>query len=114
MSCAVANIHSTFVRALTISAHGGLEQLQVRDVPAPELRAPTDVRVRVHAAALNHLDLFMLSGMPGVTLVPPWIVGSDACGIVESVGSDVRSVSPGDLVVVNPGVSDRTCAYCLL
>lgn len=102
------------MRALTISAHGGLEQLEVRDdVPTPELRAPNDVRIRVRAAALNHLDLFVLSGMPGVTLAPPWTVASDACGIVESVGQDVRNVAPGDLVVVNPGISDRTCAYCL-
>jgi NADPH:quinone reductase-like Zn-dependent oxidoreductase len=101
------------VRALTISAHGGLEQLEVRDdLPAPELRASTDVRIRVKAAALNHLDLFVLPGLPGVTIVPPWIVGSDACGVVESVGSDVTEVSPGDVVVVNPGISDRSCPYC--
>ena len=102
------------MRALTISAHGGLEQLEVRDdLPAPEVRAPTDVRIRVRAAALNHLDLFVLGGMPGVTLTPPWIMASDACGVVESVGRDVRHVSSGDLVVVNPGISDRSCAYCL-
>jgi NADPH:quinone reductase-like Zn-dependent oxidoreductase len=101
------------VRALTISAQGGLEQLEVRDdLPVPELRAPTDVRVRIRAAALNHLDLFVLQGMPGVTLVPPWIVGSDASGVVESVGSEVDSVRVGSFVVINPGISDRTCAYC--
>jgi NADPH:quinone reductase-like Zn-dependent oxidoreductase len=101
------------VRALTISAHGGLEQLEVRDnLPVPELRAPTDVRVRVRAAALNHLDLFVLRGLPGVTLIPPWVVGSDASGVVDSVGDAVTGVAPGDHVVVNPGVSDRTCVFC--
>jgi NADPH:quinone reductase-like Zn-dependent oxidoreductase len=101
------------VRALTISAHGGLEQLEVRDdLPLPELRASTDVRVRVRAAALNHLDLFVLRGMPGLTLVPPWIVGSDAFGVVDAVGDSVRGLSSGDSVIVNPGISDRTCAYC--
>lgn len=101
------------MRALTISAHGGLEQLQVRDdLPMPELRSSTDVRIRVRAAALNHLDLFVLRGLPGLTLVPPWIVAADACGVVESVGSLVTNVGPGDLVVINPGISDRTCAYC--
>jgi NADPH:quinone reductase-like Zn-dependent oxidoreductase len=101
------------VRALTISGHGGLEQLQLRDdVPAPELRNRTDVRVRVRAAALNHIDLFVLEGLPNSELIPPWIVGSDACGVVESVGDDVRSVRAGDLVAINPGLSDRTCAYC--
>jgi NADPH:quinone reductase-like Zn-dependent oxidoreductase len=107
------NIHSTFVRALTISAHGGLEQLEVRDdLPTPELRSSTDVRIRVRAAALNHLDLFVLAGLPGATIVPPWILAADACGEVESVGQGVTNVSPGDAVVVNPGISDRSCAYC--
>lgn len=82
------------------------------DVTPPELRASNDVRIRVKAAALNHLDLFVLRGLPGVTLVPPWIVGSDAFGVVESTGTDVRGVSVGDAVVVNPGISDRTCAFC--
>jgi len=101
------------VRALTFSAHGGLDQLQLReDLPEPDLRAGTDVRIRVRAAALNHIDLFVLAGMPNSELVPPWIVGSDACGVVESIGRDVRTVSVGDLVVINPGLSDRTCAFC--
>jgi len=100
------------VRALTISAHGGLEQLEVRDIPEPPLRSATDVRVRMRAAALNHLDLFVLGGMPGVALTPPWVVASDGCGVVESVGDDVSSVDVGDSVVLNSGVSDRTCAYC--
>jgi NADPH:quinone reductase-like Zn-dependent oxidoreductase len=101
------------VRALTIAAHGGLEQLALRDdLPRPELRATTDVRIRVRAAALNHLDLFVINGLPGVQLTPPWVLGADATGVVESVGSDVTSVQPGDAVVLNPGISDRTCEYC--
>lgn len=101
------------MRALTISAHGGLDQLQLRDVPTPELRASTDVRVRVHAVALNHLDLFMIGGLPGIAITPPWVVGSDAAGLVDAVGDDVRDVRVGDFVIVNPGISDRTCEYCL-
>jgi NADPH:quinone reductase-like Zn-dependent oxidoreductase len=102
------------VRALTISAHGGLEQLEYRDdLPVPELRTPTDVRVRVAAAALNHLDLFVFAGLPGVTILPPWIMGADAAGTIDIVGDAVRDVRPGDAVIINPGISDRTCAYCL-
>jgi NADPH:quinone reductase-like Zn-dependent oxidoreductase len=101
------------VRGLTISAHGGLEQLQVRDdLPEPVVRAATDVRVRVSAVALNHLDLFVLAGLPGVTLTPPWIVAADAVGVVDQVGAGVTGVREGDLVVLNPGISDRTCAFC--
>lgn len=80
----------------------------------PELRSARDVRIRVRRAALNHLDLFVLRGLPGVTLVPPWIVGSDACGVVDAVGGDVSNVAPGDLAIVNPGISDRSCAFCAM
>jgi NADPH:quinone reductase-like Zn-dependent oxidoreductase len=101
------------LRALTLSAHGGFEQLAFRDdLPEPELRSPTDVLVRVRAASLNHLDLWLLGGLPGVTLRPPWIVGTDATGVVEALGAAVENVVVGDTVVINPGLSDRTCEYC--
>ena len=101
------------MRGLTIAGTGGLEQLEVRDdLPESGLRAPTDVRIRVRCAALNHLDLFVLAGLPGARVTPPWVVGSDACGVVDAIGPEVTGLSPGDHVVVNPGISDRTCAYC--
>ncbi len=101
------------MRALTISAHGGLERLTCRDdLPDPVLANPMDVRVRVHAAALNHLDLFVVGGLPGVTIEPPWVLGADAAGVVDQVGQDVRGVAVGDFVIINPGVSDGTCPYC--
>lgn len=102
------------MRALSISGHGTLDRIEVRnDVQTPELRGPDDVRIRVLAAALNHLDLFVVEGLPGVTITPPWPLGADGCGIVDAVGSEVTGVSVGDYVVVNPGLSDRTCEYCL-
>jgi NADPH:quinone reductase-like Zn-dependent oxidoreductase len=101
------------VNALTISAHGSLDRLEYReDLPIPELRSSTDVRVRVRAAALNHLDLFVVGGLPNVRITPPWILGADACGVVDAVGDAAPGVAVGDYVVVNPGVSDRTCDYC--
>ena len=101
------------MRALTLSAHGGLDRLQVRDdLPVPEIASDTDVRIRIHAGALNHLDLFVVGGLPGVTITPPWIMGGDAAGVVDAVGSAVRHVEVGDHVVINPGISDRSCDYC--
>jgi NADPH:quinone reductase-like Zn-dependent oxidoreductase len=101
------------LRALTIDAHGGLDQLRFRtDVPVPELESDDDVRVRVRAAALNHLDLWVVEGVPGVRITPGWILGSDCSGVVDAVGGRVTSVRIGDRVVLNPGVSDRTCHYC--
>ena len=100
------------MRALTISAHGALDQIELRDdLPVPELRAPSDVRVRVHAAALNHLDVFVVGGLPGVTITPRWILGADATGVVDAAGPEA-GVRPGETVVINPGLSCRTCAYC--
>lgn len=83
------------------------------DLPIPDVVGAGDVRIRVRAAALNHLDLFVVGGLPGVTIVPPWILGADACGVIDAVGSGVAGLSVGDLAIVNPGLSDRTCEYCL-
>jgi len=101
------------MQALTISEHGGPDRLELRDdLPVPEIVAPEQVRVRVRAAALNHLDLFMLGGLPGATLRPPWIMGADATGVVDAVGGAVTDVAPGDPVIINPGIADGTCEYC--
>jgi NADPH:quinone reductase-like Zn-dependent oxidoreductase len=105
------------VRGLTISAHGGLDQLVYRtDLPKPEPKRG-EIRVRVKAAALNHLDLFVVAGMPGVTINPPWILGADATGTIDAIG-DLSGISDnqlkvGDNVIINPGLSDHTCEYCL-
>ncbi|HEX4469469.1 MAG TPA: zinc-binding dehydrogenase [Gemmatimonadaceae bacterium] len=79
----------------------------------PQLQRATDVRVRIRAAALNHLDLFVVRGLPGVTITPAWVLGADGTGIIDAVGDDVRGVKVGDSIVINPGISDRTCEYCL-
>ena len=102
------------MRGLTISAHGGLDRIEFRDdLPTPSLTSDTQVRVRVAAAALNHLDLFVVGGLPNVRIVPPWILGSDAMGTVDLVGDAVTGLDVGDRVLINPGLSDRTCTYCL-
>ena len=51
-----------------------------------EIGRPGEVLVRVHAAALNRLDLFVADGLPGVTYAFPHVVGSDGPGVVEQVG----------------------------
>src|SRR5690606_18487615 len=71
-----------------------------------------DVRVRVRAGAINRLDAFVVGGLPGVTIQPPWVLGSDATGVVEEAGNAVTTVRAGDRVVVNAGISDRCCEWC--
>ena len=100
------------MRALTISEHGGTDKLEFRtDIAIPEPSAG-EVRVRLHAAALNHLDVFTLAGLPGINITPPWVMGADGAGVIDKVGTGVTSISVGDRVVINPGISDRTCEFC--
>jgi NADPH:quinone reductase-like Zn-dependent oxidoreductase len=101
------------LRALTISAHGGTEKLEFRtDVAEPEVK-PGFVRVRIKSAALNLLDIFTLGGLPGVNIVAPLVFGADGAGVIDRIGVGVSNVVVGDTVVINPGISDRTCEFCL-
>ena len=100
------------MKALTISELGSLEHLAVREVPVPALTSPDDVLVRIKAAALNRLDLFVINGLPGVRYTFPHIMAGDGAGIVEAVGSNVTHWKPGDRVMINPGLSCYTCLSC--
>src|SRR5256714_3163795 len=102
------------MRAWVIRATGGLDQLQQSDVPDPPgsgALGPRQVRVAPRAAALNHLDLFVVRGLPHEYRFPH-IVGADGAGVVDAVGTEVRSVRPGDRVMINPGIPDYSCEYC--
>ena len=101
------------MRALTIDANGGLEQLRLRDdLPVPVIDGAGLVRVRVRAAALNHLDLWALRGLPNSPVAPGWILGADGMGTVDELSDDVRGFAHGDRVLINPGISCRDCEYC--
>ena len=100
------------MRALALDAIGGLDHLAVRDLPRPEIERPDDVRVRIRAAALNRLDLFVADGLPGVHYSFPHLVGSDGAGVVEAVGPAVSRVRLGDRVMINPGLSCGRCPAC--
>src|SRR5216110_2167993 len=100
------------MRAWVIRGIGGLDQLQIADVP--DLAGPLEarqVRIALRAAALNRLDLFVVRGLPHEYRYPH-IVGADGAGVVEAVGARVRSVRPGDRVMINPGIPDYSCEYC--
>jgi len=84
----------------------------VDDHPDP-VPGPDQVVVRVHAAALNHLDLTVRQGIPTLKLTLPHILGADAAGHIAELGSDVTDLEVGDRVVVNPGVTCGRCEYCL-
>ena len=99
--------------ACVIRATGGLDQIQIADVPEPDAAlAPGDVRVALRTAALNHLDLFVVRGLPGDRRFPH-VLGADGAGVVAAVGGGVTRVKAGDRVMINPGISDYTCEYCM-
>ena len=98
--------------ACGIRATGGLDQIQILDVPAPASPpGPGQARVAIRAAALNHLDLYVVRGLPGGSSFPH-ILGADGAGVVQAVGSGVTQVKPGDQVMINPGIADYTCEFC--
>jgi len=99
--------------AVTIRAHGGPEVVSIEEVPRPAVAAPDDVVVSLKAAALNHLDLFVLRGLPGLPPAFPHVLGADGAGVVEAIGPAVTRAKPGDRVLLNPGVSCQSCEFCL-
>ena len=99
------------MRAWVIRATGGLDHLQLSDVPEPPTPGPGHVRVAPRAAALNHLDLYVVQGLPHEYRFPH-VVGADGAGVVDAVGPDVRAFRPGDRVMINPGIPDYTCEFC--
>jgi NADPH:quinone reductase-like Zn-dependent oxidoreductase len=101
------------MKALTLMAVGGPDQLRVRELPEPAIQSPDQVLVRIHAAALNRLDLFIADGLPGVNYSFPHVMGSDGAGTVVELGSAVTGLRPGDRVMINPTVSCGNCPWCL-
>jgi NADPH:quinone reductase-like Zn-dependent oxidoreductase len=100
------------MKAIVFHQHGDPSVLHYTDVNEPHLRA-NEVLVRVHACALNHLDLWVRRGLPGVPIPLPHIPGSDVAGEVAKVGSEVHTVHVGQKVVVAPGVTCGKCPACL-
>lgn len=98
------------MKAVRIHEFGGPEVLRYEDVPDPKPRKD-QVLVRVTAVALNHLDLWVRKGLPGVKL--PHIPGSDIAGEVVEVGEYVRGVKPGQRVLVAPMHFCNHCAQCV-
>jgi NADPH:quinone reductase-like Zn-dependent oxidoreductase len=91
------------VKAVRIHEDGGPDVLRYEDVedPAP---GPGEVLVRLRAASLNHLDLWIRQGLPSVP--KPRILGADGAGVVAALGEGADAFSEGDRVVLNPGLDD--------
>jgi NADPH:quinone reductase-like Zn-dependent oxidoreductase len=100
------------MNAIVFSQHGGPEVLKYMEAPEPVIR-PNEVLVRVKACALNHLDLWVRGGIPGVPIPLPHIPGSDVAGEIAQIGAEVSTVRVGQKVVLAPGVTCGKCAACI-
>jgi NADPH:quinone reductase-like Zn-dependent oxidoreductase len=98
------------MKAVRIHQFGGPEVLQYEDVPDAQPRKD-QVLVRVRACAMNHVDLWVRKGLPGVTL--PHILGSDVAGEVAEVGEYVTGLKPGQRVLIAPMHFCGHCAKCV-
>lgn len=99
------------MRCVVVREHGGFDRLRLeeRAVPTPQ---PGQVRVRMQAIGLNHLDTWVRRGVPGHTFPLPLVTSSDGCGTVDALGAGVTGVREGDPVVILPGVSCLACEAC--
>jgi NADPH:quinone reductase-like Zn-dependent oxidoreductase len=97
------------MKAVRIHEFGGPEVLCYEDMPDPKLRKD-QVLVRVRACAMNHLDLWIRKGLPGVPL--PHILGSDVAGEIVEVGEYVKGFRPGQRVLLAPMSFCSHCQKC--
>jgi NADPH:quinone reductase-like Zn-dependent oxidoreductase len=106
------------IKAWRIEKHGGVEVLQRKDLDLPD-PGPMQVRVKVQAVALNHLDLWVRKGVPGHKFPLPMTPGCDVVGKVAALGPGSAEslakdgIQVGSEVVVSPGVSCGHCEACL-
>ena len=99
------------MRAVVIRAHGGLEALELTERAVPE-PGPKQIRVRVRAVGLNHLDVWVRRGVPGHTFPLPIVPGCDVAGVVDALGPGASGASVGDEVVLSPLLSCGRCRAC--
>jgi NADPH:quinone reductase len=100
------------MKAILVRQFGGLDVLKLEEVPTPKPDAG-QVLVRVHAAGVNPYDTYMRAGTYAIKPPLPYTPGSDAAGVVESVGPGVKQVKPGDRVYVAKTVSGAYAEYTL-
>lgn len=93
------------MKGLGFNQHGNIDVMTLLDLPEPATLKPHEVLIDVKASSLNHLDIHVRNGWPELKLPLPHICGSDAAGIIEAVGDEVKNFNVGDRVSVDPGIS---------
>jgi NADPH:quinone reductase-like Zn-dependent oxidoreductase len=99
------------MRAVFFKEHGGPEKLEYGYQPEPT-PGSGEALVKVHAAALNRLDIWTRQSMPGVKISLPHILGCDIAGEVVKLGHGTSGITIGKKVIIAPGISCGHCSYC--
>src|SRR5512133_3196097 len=106
------------MKAVLFRQHGGPEVLEYTDFPTPEPK-PGEALIRLHAAALNRMDVMVRNGWPGLRLELPHINGADGAGEVVSINPpspslrEASGVRVGDQDVIDANLECGECEYCL-
>jgi len=100
------------MEAMVLERHGGPEVLERKTVEIEE-PGPREVRVRIAAVAMNHMDLWVRRGLPHIKHDYPHRLGCDIVGEVDALGPGARSGTVGQRVMVQPGLSCGVCAACV-
>jgi len=100
------------MNVVRIHRHGGPEALVYEEAPEPQIRAD-QVLVRVRACALNHIDLWVRAGIPGMEFSMPHVLGSDIAGEIVAAGEYCERIRAGQRVLLSPGLSCRQCPQCV-
>jgi NADPH:quinone reductase-like Zn-dependent oxidoreductase len=99
------------MRAAYLTAHGGNEAVAIGERPRPA-RGPGEVLVRLRAATLNRVDLYMRDSGAGITHSLPLIMGVDGAGVIEALDPAERRLSVGQEVVLYPAIVCGACEFC--
>ena len=100
------------MKAAYLTGHGGNEVVTVGERPLPA-RAPEEVRVRLHAATLNRVDLYMRDSGAGITHRLPQILGLDGAGVIDDMDAGDPTLQRGQRVLLHPGIACGRCEFCL-
>jgi NADPH:quinone reductase-like Zn-dependent oxidoreductase len=100
------------MKAAFLTGHGGNDVVAIGERPKPT-RRPGEVLVRMRAATLNRVDIYMRDSGAGITHRLPQIMGLDGAGVIEAVDEDESLLRPGQRVVLHPGIACGRCEYCL-
>ncbi len=98
------------MQAIRIHKHGGTDVLNCESIPRPKPKE-NEVIVQIKAAAMNHLDIWVRRGVPGVSL--PMILGSDGAGVIIEIGDKVTKFNINDEVCIQPLTFCNKCNYCI-